>query len=165
MLILGYQNVSAQCPTFGNCNVITVCKNISLGNGFETGGECPIKICLERQVICESLPCQVYAPACNTIVTNGGTQSVCYPDIIPSIGCNCIIKTTRITITREHIGTSGIYTSTILTGSDAQDFQDVLNGLPTSSNFFGTLDNCDGTKKINYAFSFNNGVLSAIVIP
>jgi hypothetical protein len=152
------------CETFENCNVQNVCKDIYIGSGFL--GECKIKICVDRMVVCgpENQSCQVYAPACSSLDNIGSVQQICYPDILPSFGCNCTVKTIGVKITREYSnGGTGIYNTVTITGTDAQDFENVLNGVPGSSaNFTGKLDNCDGTGTTNYAFSFVNGVLSAL---
>ena len=157
MLILGYQNVNAQCPPGPNCSVTNVCKPININIGF---GECPYKICFRQTIICGEQGCEAPVDNCYTL-EKGIDKQVCFFKMSTANNCNCSYKT-EIILTRLHNSGSGVYSTTIISGQNAIDFLDVISQTPgANANFYGTLDDCDGNPK-NYAFSFLGGNLTAI---
>lgn len=167
-LLISYQSAKAQLvPCDPDCAPEMTTKNVVI-DWTNIRGECPLEICISQEIWCGEPKAQCFQMPTHCEIFNPNTPATAFPfSRLPEGNpeCDCEFIMASVTIKRLHSGASGIYSTIVLTGTDAQDFQNVLNGVPGSSaNFFGTLDNCDGTEKIKYAFSFLNGQLSAQIV-
>jgi hypothetical protein len=142
------------CNGQDECTISQVCKPFVLGNGFHQDDACDVQICIEQTLVCgegeNETQCQSYTPSCQILThTRGAESNFCYKSTneVPcdNCNCNCRFVTTQITISKLFSGHNGNLASIILTGSQAQNFMNVVTGSTGGQfSFGGQINDCNG---------------------